>query len=90
MKKMLWTWVAIAITLLISVNVYKTIKTETITDQYILDRYVEEERGDTYYGVIWEDNTDDEYIGYLIYDENDELRYVGSCRREYYMNKYCE
>lgn len=51
-------------------------------DMYILNKYIDIEHGESYYGEV-RDDSDDEYIAYYIYDENGTMKYIGRVVRSH-------
>lgn len=84
MKKILVTWVAFAIVVLLGINIVKGFTGE-LSDEEIMNKYITEEHGEQCYGTLLE--CDDECIRFEIY-ENGCPRWYSSINRNYYQNYY--
>lgn len=84
LNKMLVLWMAI-IAILLGISVYDGCNDE-ITDEDIMNEYVQERYGEECYGTLYEQD-DDEDIEFVVY-ENGKARWSSSIDREYFTNKY--
>lgn len=87
LKKLLVGWVAIAMVLLVGINVVKGVN-NNLTDEHTMNEYIVEHYGDQCYGVL-SDYKDDKYIHFKVY-ENGECRYSTSINRDVYQSIYAE
>lgn len=87
LKKLLVGWVAIAMVLLVGINVVKGFK-DNATDEYTMNAYIDEHYGEQCYGVL-SDHRDDKYINFKVY-ENGECKSLTSINRDVYQSIYTE
>ena len=87
MKKMVIMWVALAMTVLVGINVVKGFTGEVSVEEKIMEEYIDEEYGEECYGALLD--CDEEWIRFVVY-ENGVDRWHTSINREYYAHKYSE
>lgn len=70
LKKVLLGYVAVAITVLLGINVYKVIDEHVnkLSDQEMMDRYIEYVLGDDCHGELLPDDGD-KYVEFVIYND---------------------
>lgn len=86
MKKLLVAYVAIAIAVLVGINVVHGVEKES-PDEYLMNRYILDNYGAEYEGVLWDDVSDEEFIKFEV-TLNGEGKYISSINREYYQHLY--
>lgn len=87
MKKFLAVYVGLALMLLIGVNVVDATNIFGMTDEEIMNKYIEERYGDRYYGVLDEDLCDENEIGFDVY-QKEYYRYTVWIDKDYFENRY--
>lgn len=87
MKKALVIFVAVAVILLVGINVVNAFAHDDYSDEELMTMYVDDHYGEDYYGII--DGSDDDYIYFKLYGHGMKKSYC-SITREYWTNYYNE
>lgn len=87
MKKALFTFVVVAVIVLVGINVINAFAHTELTDTELMTKYIEVNYEGDCYGIVDQDHTDDQYIKFTVYEHGMECGYVG-INREYYQNLY--
>ena len=92
LKKILLGYVAIAVTVLVVINIYKLIDEHAnkLSDQEMMEQYIECVLGDDCHGELLPDDGD-EYVEFVIYDDaKDRIVHDCWCFERNYFNEYIE
>jgi len=86
MKKLLYGYVAGSLTVLMFVNVFNICGFGKLSDEELMNEYINENHGEQYYGVLHE-TENDEYVTFAVY-RNGCKCYDTAIEKEYYQNHY--
>ena len=90
-KEVLIGYVAIVLTILFGLNVYKAYDEQAnkLSDQAMMEQYIECTLGDGCHGTLLPDDGD-EYVNFVIYNEDNEIVHGNWCFEREYFEKYIE
>lgn len=91
-KKLVLGYLAFAITLLLGVNIYYASTENKLSDEEMMNLYIEETCGEDYVGILLPDKCSDKYIYiyFAIYKPDGSLMFKDWCFEREYLNNYID